>query len=61
MMQKFIIFRCPATGLNVQSRLSLKDDQAVDQRHYEMVACDACSRIHFINCRTGKLLGYEKE
>ena len=58
-MHKLIIFRCPATGLNVQGRLSPRDDQADDQRHYETVSCHACSRIHFVNYRTGKLLGYE--
>jgi hypothetical protein len=60
-MDKFIIFRCPTTGLNVQSRLPLKPDPADDQRHYETVSCNACSRVHVVNCRTGKLLGYEKE
>jgi len=27
---------------------------------YESVVCKACTRIHFINCATGKLLGEER-
>ena len=28
---------------------------------YESVVCKACTRIHFINSATGKLLGGEQE
>jgi hypothetical protein len=55
-----IIFRCPRTGMNVQIWLA-KDDPATNQANgYESVTCPACTRIHFVNKTTGKLLG-EKE
>jgi hypothetical protein len=51
-----IIFRCPNTGINVQHRL---DDVAPrsEENTYDAVHCSACTRLHFINRSTGKLLG----
>jgi hypothetical protein len=56
-----VIFKCPQTGMNVQHRLP--DDAEPDQQlgSYEAVACKACSRLHFINRSTGKLLGQREE
>ena len=51
-----IVFKCPRTGLNVQHWL--EDSKPGDQsRIYESVVCKACTRLHFINKTTGKLLG----
>jgi hypothetical protein len=51
-----LIFVCPRTHLNVQHRT----DRAVAHEHeYEAVTCPACSRLHFVNRRTGRLLGHE--
>jgi hypothetical protein len=33
----------------------------LEQRPYEGLICPSCSRLHFINRNTGKLLGHEKE
>lgn len=54
-----VVFRCPRTGLNVQHRLdqSKPDDP---NSAYESVVCEACTRLHFINRSTGRLLGEEK-
>ncbi|WP_367116388.1 hypothetical protein [Bradyrhizobium sp.] len=52
-----IVFRCPRTGLNVQHRLAEEASPDDPQCTYETVVCNACTRIHFINRETGKLLG----
>jgi hypothetical protein len=56
-----IIFKCPRTGMNVQHWLA--DEPAPDdpQCTYETVVCQACSRFHFINRSSGKLLGENEE
>jgi hypothetical protein len=55
-----VIFKCPHTGLNVQHWLdeSEPDDASLA---YETVVCQACSRLHFINRASGKLLGQPEE
>jgi len=55
-----IIFKCPQTGLNVQHWL---DEEEPDDPSsaYETVVCKACSRLHFINRSSGKLLGQQEE
>jgi hypothetical protein len=55
-----IIFKCPQTGLNVQHWL---DEEEPDDPSsaYETVVCKACSRLHFINRSSGRLLGQQEE
>ncbi|MGC2780152.1 MAG: hypothetical protein WA418_31380 [Bradyrhizobium sp.] len=54
-----LIFKCPRTGMNVQHWL--EEPRAGDPTSsYETVVCKACTRLHFINRMTRKLLG-EKE
>ncbi len=55
-----VIFKCLHTGLNVQHWL---DDDAPEDPSaaYETVVCQACSRLHFINRSSGKLLGQPEE
>jgi len=55
---KNIVFKCPRTGLNVQHQLdeSKPDDSKCT---YESVMCKACTRLHFINRSTGRLLGQD--
>ena len=50
------LFTCPATDMKVQH--SLDEDEFVSEAEYEVVTCPACARLHFINRKTGKLLGY---
>jgi hypothetical protein len=56
-----ILFRCPYTALNVQYSLSDDASQRDDESTYEAVTCPACSRLHFVNRSTGKLLGDHKK
>jgi hypothetical protein len=54
-MTRPILFRCSQTGMNVQHWLADAPDKA-DETHAP-VRCPACTRIHFVNTSTGKLLG----
>lgn len=49
------LFVCPITQKPVQHFLD--DDPNVSENEYEAVGCPACTRIHLINRKTGKLLG----
>jgi len=51
-----LIFTCPVTKQNVQHRFEATSDQ-----DYESVTCLACTGIHFINPRTGKVLRRDRE
>ena len=57
-MSQFI-FRCPATGFNVQHQLD--DDPDISENEYEAIDCPACTRIHLVNRKTGELLGQDDE
>jgi hypothetical protein len=48
------VYRCPATGLNVQGFTA--DDPTEDET-YESVSCTACLQVHMVNPKTGKVLG----
>ena len=51
-----VIIRCPRTGSNVQ--VWVPEDASTHQPDaYEAVTCPACTRLHFVNKTTGKLLG----
>lgn len=50
-----ILYQCPRTHMNVQTWL--QQDSGPDTREYEIVSCPACTQMHFINRRSGKLLG----
>jgi hypothetical protein len=56
-----IIFKCQRTGMNVQHWLADDPEPSNAYSSYETVVCKACSRLHFINRSTGKLLGQEDE
>jgi hypothetical protein len=53
-----LLFICPGTGTKVQHRI---ESENVVPNQYEAVICPACSRLHFLNRQTGKLLGHENE
>jgi hypothetical protein len=48
-------FQVPGDRFNVQHQLD--DDPDVSENEYEPIACPACTRIHLINRKPGKLLG----
>ena len=58
MMANFV-FRRPTTSMNVQHWSDEDDD--VREHEYEGIICPAYTRLHFLNRRTGKLLGQEGE
>ncbi len=51
-----LIFKCPRTGMNVQHWLE-EAKPGDPASSYDSVVCKACTRIHFINRHTRKLLG----
>jgi hypothetical protein len=51
-------YRCPHTGLHVQAWTDGADD---DDQTYEAVTCTACQRVHLVNAKTGKLIGYDED
>jgi hypothetical protein len=55
-MGRHILFKCPQTGLNVQHWLEDEPDDPTGITH-KAVVCQACTKLHFINRSTGKLLG----
>jgi hypothetical protein len=49
------IFTCPNTNMSVQHSFDDDDENAGDTE-YEAITCPACTRLHLINLKTGKLL-----
>jgi len=47
--------------MNVQYRLATEPESDHQHVSYETVVCKACSRLHFINRSSGKLLGQRDE
>ena len=58
-MATTFLYRCPSTGRTVQgwSAEEINDDENA----YESVACLACTQMHLVNLKTGKVLGVEEE
>jgi hypothetical protein len=52
------LFTCPVTRFKVQ-HWSDDDDPPEDQ--YDGVECKACLGLHFVDPKTGKVLGEESE
>lgn len=55
-----VLFHCPQTGHKVQGLLA-EDTTGMADGHYEAVACIACAGTHFINRRSGALLGTPRD
>jgi hypothetical protein len=55
------VFKCPRTGMNVQHWKADEVEPDDPQFAYDTVVCQACSRLHFINRSTGRLLGEQPE
>ncbi len=54
-----LVFTCPTANLKVQHWWDDERDVADDQ--YEAMTCPACARLHFVNRKTGQLLGDNDE
>jgi hypothetical protein len=52
------LYHCPAIGLNVQSYIA---DDPTDDEAFESVYCIACTRVHLVNPKAGKVLGVDDE
>lgn len=55
-MMKAFIFRCPATGYNVQGQ---HDSGGQPLPTYVSQDCIACRGVHLVNPATGKLIAEE--
>jgi hypothetical protein len=55
-----LVFRCPRTGLNVQGWIA-DDPTESEADNYEAVTCTACTRIHLVNPKTGRVLGADED
>jgi hypothetical protein len=54
-----LVFVCPTTSMNIQHWSDEDDD--VRENEYEGMIYPACTRLHLVNRKTGKLLGHDKE
>jgi DNA-directed RNA polymerase subunit RPC12/RpoP len=57
MMTRNLLIKCPHSGLNVQCRLDVVDDEGEGDDRYQAVECPVCGSSHFINEKTGRVLG----
>lgn len=53
------LYRCPNTGLQVQGYVA-EDPTEDDAEAYELLKCLACTRMHLVNPKTGKVLGADE-
>ena len=49
------IFTCPNTNMSVQHSFD-DEDENVPDTEYAGITCPACTRLHLISLKTGKLL-----
>ena len=54
------VYRCPKTGVQVQGWTA--DDGADNGREtYQGEHCPVCNKLHFVNPKTSKMLGFDGE
>lgn len=51
-MAELIVFRCPQTGMNVQTHLEKQSKP--DGRSIASFACPACMGLHFLDLAAGQ-------
>ena len=56
-----LVDRCPATGLKVQGWRADEPPSENDRASYEAVICTACTRVRFVNRKTGRSIGDDEE
>jgi len=54
------IYRCPTTSLKVQGWLKDESSAENSSTSYEAMICTACTRVHFVNRKTGRSIGDEE-
>ena len=57
-MAAAFLFTCPVTGFRVQD---WSDDDDPSDKQYQGIDCPACTNVHFVNAKTGKVLGERNE
>ena len=57
-MARTFLYRCPNTGQSVQG-WSADEGRPDDDNSYQSFQCIACTRVHLVNPKTGKVLGKE--
>ena len=55
-----ILFHCPQTGHRVQGLIAT-ETAGTRIEDYETVSCIACSGVHFVNVRSGVVLGMSRD
>jgi hypothetical protein len=55
------VYRCPVTGLHVQGLVPDDDESDGAGDTFEGIDCLACGGVHFVNPKTGKLMGEDRE
>ena len=58
-MPRTFLYRCPNTGQNVQGWSA--DEVTDEDDTYQSFQCIACTRVHLVNLKTGKVLGGEED
>ena len=53
------LYRCPNTGNKVQGYNS--KEVSDDPNTYESVTCLACGQVHFVNLKTGRVVGKDDD
>lgn len=56
-----LIFRCPATGENVEVWHEIDDDPTQPESPIEPIVCRACGNIHLVDVRSGRVIGTTAE
>jgi hypothetical protein len=54
-----LLFKCPVTDICVQHWLDDDVPNAPGERYHSIV-CPACARLHFVNRKTGRVLGQKE-
>nr|QDF42362.1 hypothetical protein FJN17_14350 [Bradyrhizobium symbiodeficiens] len=57
-MAELIVFRCPQTGMNVQTHLEKQVRQ--ERRSLVSFACPACTSLHLIDLASGQPMSRER-
>lgn len=56
-MSGFVIFRCPDTGFNVQTRIPREERSSDTAKAYVPFTCPVCTRTHLIDPVAGRAIG----
>jgi len=55
------VYRCPNTGRQVQGFVADDLTKSETENEFEGVVCIACAALHWVNPKTGRVLGADEE